>query len=119
MLNFLWVFIGGGIGSMARYGIGKLVFYAHWNFPIATFISNFIACFILGILMSLALKNNITDTAKLLLMSGFCGGFSTFSAFTGENFSILQYGDITVALLNIFGSLVLSMLALIIGFKLF
>jgi len=117
MMNFIWVFIGGGLGSIARYSIGKIVFPAHWNFPMATFISNFIACFLLGILMAVVMKNSISDTGKLLLMTGFCGGFSTFSTFTGETFGLLQNGDFSTALINIFGSILLCMLALIAGFK--
>jgi len=84
MLNFFWVFLGGGLGSICRYGISKLLSGNHFDFPLATLLANIISCIILGYLFGVTLKAGLTNQAKLLWMTGFCGGFSTFSTFSLE-----------------------------------
>jgi len=118
MINFLWVFLGGGMGSLCRYGIALRMSGLQTDFPHPTFWANLISCFILGILMALSLKSNMPTHLKLLFMTGFCGGFSTFSTFTGEFFSLLQNGNFTVALSYIFTSLIICLISLTLGFYL-
>lgn len=96
--SLLAVFVGGGFGAIARFGIGKaLVFDQHW-FYFGTFAANIISSLLLGYLVALSLKGEINEQAQLLLMTGFCGGFSTFSTFSLENYNLLQEGNFAAAL---------------------
>lgn len=101
-MNWLLVFIGGGVGSVARFGIGKLVqFLFQASFPLGTFISNLLACLIIGLVLMLAQKGARTEWIESLVIAGFCGGLSTFSTFSNENIQMIQSGDHWMALLNI------------------
>lgn len=103
MMTAVYIFIGGGLGSLARYGISvasKSMISA--SFPVGTFISNIVACVILAIItVSIASKGEQAEWVRPLMIIGFCGGFSTFSTFGFETVSLLQEGHLLVALLNI------------------
>jgi CrcB protein len=89
MKNFLFVFLGGGMGSMLRYAC-TLIFPTH-HYPWATLGVNMAGSFLIGLIMTLidtSLKSN--SSLQLLLVAGFCGGFTTFSAFSLESFRMLQ-----------------------------
>lgn len=111
MMAFLYVFIGGGLGSLLRYGISLLTL-KYWSsqFPLATFISNILACTLLGLLVYVLQIKQVDNSPWLnqLLIVGFCGGFSTFSAFSLETFELLNRGNIVYASLNIALSIVLG-----------
>jgi fluoride exporter len=102
----LWVavFLGGGVGSLVRYGISTL--FLRWDvngsFPWATLSANFLAAIFLAWLI---LRYNVQLPGKqhwqALLAIGFCGGFSTFSTFSYENYQLLRDGLIGYALLNV------------------
>ncbi len=84
--------IGGGLGSILRY-LTTLLVNKYWNnsFPLATFIINSIGCFIIGMLVAYAGKQAWAgDNFRLLLITGFCGGYTTFSAFALENLNLVQ-----------------------------
>ena len=117
MLNFFWIFLGGGLGSICRYGISRILAGNEYSFPFATLLANFISCIILGYLFGLALKSGINDNNKLLWMTGFCGGFSTFSTFSLETFVLFEAGSTGYAFLNIAASLVICLVAIFIGIK--
>ena len=117
MQSFFFVFIGGGLGSICRYGLARLFVLKDWNFPLATLVANTLACLVLGYLIGLGLKNNLSDTAKWLLVTGFCGGFSTFSTFSAETYLLLQEGHLATAFWNIAGSLLLCLVCIFIGLK--
>ncbi len=116
MNNFLLVFLGGGLGSISRYGIG-LIFNERikQSFPWATFSINIIACFILGILTAwIATKSNDSQM-RLLIGIGFCGGFSTFSTFSAESIALLQRGEWLNTILYIAATVIFCMLAFAAG----
>jgi CrcB protein len=102
MMNYLFVFIGGGAGSLLRFFIGQIVFRSGSSLPWGTFISNLIACFIFAIVVFMYhQKQNIPPALNTLLLVGFCGGLSTFSAFSFETFQLLRANLLIYALLNI------------------
>ena len=117
MKDIAFVFIGGGAGSLARFAVGK--FYARWQpgFPYATLTANFLSCLVFGIVVMLGVqKLNLNYTLKLLLITGFCGGFSTYSAFTFETVELFKSGQSSMALINIVINFALSVGGLYIGF---
>ena len=97
MQAYLFVFIGGGLGSICRYGIAQILSQYNFHFPWATFTANALSCIILGALVGWSLKEGMTDSTKLLLLTGFCGGFSTFSTFSNETFHLFLAGDSAAA----------------------
>ncbi|CAN5405935.1 fluoride efflux transporter CrcB [soil metagenome] len=113
MNSYLLVFIGGGLGSLARYALGNtLLKYIHSIFPWSTLTINILASFILGLLAGfMFLSPGQNDTQRLLLGVGFCGGFSTFSTFTLESFELIKDGNIGTALLYMFASIAVCLLA--------
>ncbi len=119
-MNVILVFLGGGIGSLVRYSISESTRrYLPFAFPVGTLISNLLSALIIGWLMGLAINTSkVSDTMRLLFVTGFCGGFSTFSAFTFETFSLLRSGNSAIALLNIFISVAGCLLFLWFGWKL-
>ncbi len=109
MRELILVFIGGGLGSVARFSLGKWVnaFHNH-HFPFGTLAVNIVACFVLGLVIGLAdHKQIISPAARIFWTVGFCGGFSTFSTFSNEIFYLLQSG-FTVSL---FLYIIISLLA--------
>jgi CrcB protein len=111
------VFVGGGFGSVARYGIGLLVQPYAPRFPLATFLANVAACLLLGLLTGLQLRGQLDEPRRLLLATGFCGGFSTFSTFTNDTWNALQNGQTASALLNVFLNLAACFFSLLLGAK--
>jgi CrcB protein len=106
-MNALYVFIGGGLGSLARYGIGIISthFFTH-TFPFATLISNVLACLILAITTVFFIQKGAYENwLQPLIVTGFCGGFSTFSTFGHETVQLIQLGNPILAILNILISL--------------
>ena len=77
------VFLGGGLGSVCRYLISKALNSRGTNLPWGTFTVNILGSFIIGLLLGIAIKNNnLNNTTNLILATGFCGGFTTFSTFS-------------------------------------
>lgn len=116
MKQVLLVFVGGGIGSVLRYVIGKAFNTPSVEFPWGTFSVNIIGSLSIGIFMGIALKSNyVSENQTLLLVTGLCGGFTTFSAFANENQQFLKEGDLTSFAIYSLGSLTLGILAVFLG----
>lgn len=119
--NIFLVLLGGGIGSVARYLLSYFLTKNYTTqFPWATFIANGLGCLLIGLLFGYIQKNNLQNEAfKLLLITGFCGGFTTFSTFSLENIQLIQNQNYNFAILYTTTSLAVGFLGIIIGFKLF
>jgi CrcB protein len=118
--SLLLVGLGGAIGSMARYGVSRIINARYTlSFPLATFIINIVGCLLIGLLFGYVQKNsNQQSDVWLVLATGFCGGFTTFSAFALENVTLLK-GQLNVtALLYIAASVVAGILLCRLGITL-
>jgi CrcB protein len=116
-----WVFLGGGLGSALRYGIGRAVLA--WfgpNFPAGTLIVNAVGCFVMGALAEwLALHDaGVSQGTKLFLATGILGGFTTFSAFALDTAVLWQRGATGTAALYVLASFVVSVGGLFAGMAL-
>lgn len=112
----LLVFLGGGFGSALRYFVGKLFQDAFGTFPVGTLIVNVVGSLLIGFFLGLGLKNGgLSEAQTLLLVTGFCGGFTTFSAFTLENQMFLKSGDYVQLFSYTLGSLILGIVAVVVG----
>jgi fluoride exporter len=118
-MNVLLVFLGGGLGSLARYGISLIVNDLNPKFPFATLVSNVVACFLIGAITASVTKGNLTDAQRLLLATGFCGGFSTFSTFSNETLQLAQNGQLLTAFGNIILSVTLCLAATFLALRIF
>lgn len=94
MKSIFLVFLGGGIGSVMRYLLGKWInSLIVFSFPVGTLAVNIFACFVLGLVVGLADQRQlISPAARLFLATGICGGFSTFSTFSHETIVLFQNG---------------------------
>tara|TARA_R110002051_G_scaffold97131_1_gene167291 strand:+ start:2470 stop:2841 length:372 start_codon:yes stop_codon:yes gene_type:complete len=116
MKQMLLVFLGGGLGSVLRYLISKTYNPYFTNFYFGTFLANSIGCLLIGFLLGLSAKHNyLTQNQTLLLATGFCGGFTTFSSFAFENHSFLKAGEILNFSLYTLVSIVLGVIAVALG----
>lgn len=113
--NIIYIFIGGGVGSVLRY----LVSYYGQKlcnigvFPIGTLLVNIIGCFMMGLLSAYFLK--VENSFKFLLITGFCGGFTTFSAFSSESIGLWQASHYYLMFIYIFSSVILGLIAVLAG----
>jgi fluoride exporter len=114
---FLIIGFGGGIGSIARFVCYKYLSQVYPSaFPWGTFLVNIAGCLLIGIVYALAEKGNIlTPQWRLFLATGFCGGFTTFSAFAYENISLLKAGDFIHFSLYTVSSVIAGLAATYIG----
>ena len=118
--SVLLIFLGGGLGAVVRFLIGKFsTQFFETNFPLGTLVANVIACSLLGLFVyQFNMKLDANQKALyLFLVIGFCGGMSTFSTFSVETFELLKQGNITFAILNLAISIGAGIGALVMLFK--
>ncbi|MCW9707091.1 fluoride efflux transporter CrcB [Fodinibius salsisoli] len=115
--SILFVGIGGFFGSIFRYLIAYYI-KLNWSpiFPVGTFIVNLAGSLLIGIIIAATLPEHLNQNARLLLATGFCGGFTTFSSFSFEFFSLLQHEHTGYAFLYAGSSLVFGLLFVWLGF---
>lgn len=110
--------IGGAVGSSLRFVISNLVqSQSSSGFPYGTLLVNLIGCFIIGLLIgiSISAQTKLNDNLKLLFATGFCGGFTTFSAFSAESIALIDKGELGLAASYIVSSLILGLGATFAG----
>ncbi len=116
MKQMLLVFIGGGTGSVARYLISKYLNDSYHTIPYGTFLVNILGSFLIGIILGLVLKTNvISQSTVLVLATGFCGGFTTFSTFAYESHLFLRTGDYISFFVYTLSSLIIGFLLVFLG----
>jgi len=114
--NLVLVFLGGGLGSVLRYLLSKYLNSNQNGIPYGTFLANILGSLLIGFFLGLAAKNNtLSQNQTLLLATGFCGGFTTFSTFAYENHIFLKSGDFTTFALYTIASFVIGFLAVFLG----
>jgi CrcB protein len=102
-VNVFLVFLGGGIGTVARYWTSGLV-YRWWgsSFPYGTYVENLLGCFLIGLLMTGFEERFIVNPSlRIFLTIGILGGFTTFSTFSFETISMMKDAEYFYAFLNI------------------
>jgi fluoride exporter len=118
-MKVLAMMIAGGFGTLARYVVGLA--FKNWfgatslSFPLATLVINVLGSFVLSWITFTALQNRISDDWKLILGTGFCGAFTTFSTFELETHALFVKGANLEGVIYVLGNLVLGFLAVLLG----
>ena len=114
-MNFMAVFIGGGLGALVRYILYLIM--PHWSYmPLATLIANFFGCFIATIVfVYFASKSGLNPICKIFLITGFCGGLSTLSALSLELLHFIQAEDYTRAIIYTLSTIFVCATAVFLG----
>lgn len=116
MKQIILVFLGGGFGSALRFIIGKWLNNAETGIPYGTFLANILGSLLIGVILGLAAKNEtLSQSQTLLLATGFCGGFTTFSTFAYENHVFLKSGDFMSFAIYTIASFAIGFLAVFLG----
>ena len=112
MLNCIFVGVGGFIGSVCRYLIGLIPVRPDNSFPIKTLLINIAGAFAIGLITALAAKYKSLDPHIILMLkTGVCGGFTTFSTFAYETSDLMQNGNMMAAILYILASVMFGLIA--------
>lgn len=115
--DIVFVGIGSGIGGICRYLISLSMSHSQGSFPWGTFAVNIVGCLLIGILWGLTSRfQHLAPSFSLLLMVGFCGGFTTFSTFSKEGLMVLQNNNYALFALYIIGSVALGIAAVELGY---
>ena len=115
--SLIFVFLGGGFGSLLRYGLSAALSSYSQKFPFGTLVVNILSCILLGYLVGISLKNALSPEMKLFLMVGLCGGFSTFSTFSAESFQLFNTGNALYGIAYMAASFFICLLAIYAGIQ--
>ena len=114
-MSWLLVFLGGGLGALCRLAVARIlpaVDLPAGGFPWATFTANLLACLLLGAGLSLVTRSQLSPNQQLFALTGFCGGFSTFSTFAGDVLILMQGGHFWTAFTYLAASVACGVLAI-------
>src|SRR6266849_3742013 len=119
-MAYVWIAIGGALGSMARYGCsGWVARLTGGVFPYGTLVVNASGALIIGFFAAMSLPEGrflVPPSARLFVMVGICGGYTTFSTFSLETLNLMRDGEWIPAAANAAGSVLLCFLAVWLGF---
>lgn len=118
-MNYLWIFLGGGAGACLRYLVSRFFPLSGNVFPWGTFLANVLSCILLGFLIAYSAERPLENKYQLLLMTGLCGGFSTFSTFSAEIYRMISFNNWFMITVYIGTSLLFCVLSIFLGIKLF
>ena len=116
MKDLLFVFLGGGAGSILRYMVSRWLNTSF--FPWGTLAVNIIGCFLVSLFGTWIARQSLPTDLRLLLVVGLCGGFTTFSTFGNETMTMLRNGHLLLSFIYIFLSVAAGIAAAYIGAKL-
>ena len=116
-MKLIIIGLGGALGSICRYlmqlAVGRFI---PLSFPLGTFLVNISGCFLIGLLYGLADRHAwMTLEWRLFLVTGICGGYTTFSTYSYEGISLFRQGNYTYFMLYVAGSVILGLLATLAG----
>ena len=118
MRILLLIGTGSFIGGVLRYAFSQFIQTKFLSsFPFGTLGVNILGCFAIGIVFALSEKTNMSPELRLFLATGICGGFTTFSAFSNETFSLMRDGQLFYASAYITSSVLFGLLATFIGYS--
>ena len=118
-MGWLWVAMGGAVGASLRYAAGLWLFKPQMQFPWPTWWINILGCLCAGIFFACSQKYPILQQeARLFLMVGILGGFTTFSSFGLESFLLFKQGAMGLVVLYALSSLIIGIMVLALGFYL-
>jgi CrcB protein len=119
MKILLLIGTGSFIGGVLRYSLSQFIQTKFLStFPIGTLIINILGCFTIGLVFALSERTNMSPEMRLFLATGICGGFTTFSAFSNETFSLMRDGQLFYASAYITSSILFGVFATFIGYSL-
>ena len=116
MRDLLFVFLGGGAGSILRYMVSRWLNTSF--FPWGTLAVNIIGCFLVSLFGTWIARLSLPTDLRLLMVVGLCGGFTTFSTFGNETMTMLRNGHLLLSFIYIFLSVAAGIAAAYIGAKL-
>lgn len=117
-MQALYAAAGGALGAASRFLISKLPPVSH-GLPLPTFLANLIGCFLMGLIAAKAEARGMDPNVQIFLKTGFCGGLTTFSAFSAETVAMLEKGHVPAAMLYVAATVATGFIALYAGSQLF
>ncbi len=112
-MHFFVVGLGGAFGAVARYSISLIPYKG--DFPLLTLVTNLIGALVIGFVTGIATKREWSENTVLFLKTGVCGGFTTFSTFSLESYTLFQTHRPALAIMYMLLSVILCLAGIFIG----